>query len=62
MPAVVENCVTKITPALRKRYPDKTDSEITQMAWGICTKMHKEGKLADNGSKAFTNDGDELEW
>jgi hypothetical protein len=60
MPAAVENCVTKITPALKRKYPNKTDAEITQMGWGICTKMYKEGKLNDDGTS--TIDTGDLKW
>lgn len=49
MPAAVENCVRRAIPGLTKQYPNKSAQEIEQMAWGICTKLYKEGKLTEDG-------------
>jgi hypothetical protein len=49
MPKEVEHCVTRVLPRLRSQYPGKKDSELEPMAWGICTKMYKEGKLNEEG-------------
>jgi hypothetical protein len=50
MPAAVEHCVKRLISSLTKRYPNKTASEIEQMAWGICNKLNNEGKLCEDGA------------
>jgi len=51
MPVAVEKCVARIKPAVRKQYPNKTDSEIESIAWGTCTNMYKSGKLNRDGTE-----------
>jgi hypothetical protein len=50
MPATVDRCVTRIIPELKKTHPNKTDTEINQMAWGICYGLWKQGKLKRDGT------------
>ena len=51
MPAEVDKCVTRILPELRKQYPNKSEQEIKQIAWGRCTNLYKEGKLKRDGKE-----------
>jgi len=51
MPIAVEKCVTRILPAIRKQYPNKTPEEQRSIAWGTCTKMYNEGKLTADGEE-----------
>jgi len=45
MPKPVEHCVEKMM-ADKTFYPEKSSEERRSTAWGICTNLYKEGKLA----------------
>ena len=51
MPAELDRCVKRITPALKQQYPEKTEKEITSMAWATCTKLYKDNKLCRDGTE-----------
>jgi len=51
MPAVVDRCVSRIMPELKKQYPNKTAEEIRSMAWATCYKLWKDGKLSRDGKE-----------
>ena len=47
----MDRCVKRIIPALKQQYPEKSDKDITTMAWATCTKLYKNNKLHRDGTE-----------
>ena len=60
MPASVDQCVSRMLPDLKRRYPSKSKNDLTQMAFAVCQDQYKKRKK--KGSKESMPEDLSLRW